>query len=141
MTARAAYAQVLYEDPEMNSLGFVQSRIYAANAADSPNQEGPFVVIVSGGFTKAFGITGADTVSYWVHQPIRLGRDYSLIDRALNRIEYLLTNVTQFHGEDGWVLTAASWIDRSRDLTDTAYNTLVKYSSFRTAVHDALVTP
>jgi hypothetical protein len=48
--------------------------------------------------------------------------------------------VQHFVGSDGYVLSAASWIDRSRDLTDDAYNTLTKYSTFRAVTRSVVTT-
>jgi hypothetical protein len=139
MTARHAYARIAYEDEVMQGLGFIEGRVYAANAVDSPNED-PFLVIKSGGFEKAFGTTGSETVTYWVHLPRSKSRNYWIIDEAIDRLKVLLTEVEHLSGEDGWVLSSASWIDTSRDLTDEAFNTITKYVTFRAATRN-MVTP
>lgn len=133
MTSRAAYAMIVYGDAEMNSLGFDSSNVFAANAATSVDKDRPFIVIVSQGTEKSFGITGVDLIEYWVHQPKNIALDYSLLDNALTRIRELLVEVVHFSGSDGWTLSGASWVDTSRDLTDDAMNTLTKFSTFRVA--------
>lgn len=140
MTAREAYARLVYEDAEMQGLGFVQDRVWASNALDTPPRTYPFIVINVDLQQKVFGTTGADTVSYWVHIPKEMGRDYALIDLALEQIKSLMTNVVHLAGSDGWSLTGGTWVDTSSDLTDEAFNTLVKFITFRAATR-SLITP
>lgn len=140
MTAREAYARLVYEDATMQGLGFVQTRVWAANALDTPDRTAPFIVINSDGDTKVFGMTGRDTVSYWVHMPRELGRDYNIIDLAIEQIKMLMENVMHLAGTDGWSLTAGDWVDTSRDLVDEALNTLVKFVTFNAATR-SLITP
>lgn len=140
MTAREAYARLVYEDVQMQNLGFVAARVWASNALDTPPRDFPFIVINSLGQTKAFGTTGAETVSYWIHIPKGMGRDYGLIDLAIEQIKTLMEGVQHLTGSDGWSLTGASWVDTSQDLTDDALDTLTKFVTFRTATR-SLVTP
>lgn len=140
MTAREAYARLVYEDATMQGLGFTQARVWAANALDTPDRDGPFIVVSSEGDQKVFGLTGRDTVSYWVHLPRELGRDYQIIDLAIEQIKMLMDNVAHLVGTDGWSLTAASWIDTSRDLTDEGLSTLTKFVTFNAATR-SLITP
>lgn len=140
MTAREAYARLVYDNAEMQGLGFIQDRVWASNALDTPPRENPFIVINVDLTERVFGVTGAETVSYWVHMPKELGRDYSVIDLAIEQIKALMAEVVHLAGSDGWSLTSGMWIDTSRDLTDDAFNTLVKYVTFRTATR-SLVTP
>jgi hypothetical protein len=140
MTAREAYARLVYEDSAMQGLGFTQARVWASNALDTPDRSGPFIVINVDQQEKIFGMTGPTTVSYWVHVPREISRDYNLIDLAIEQIKALMENVTHLTGSDGWSLAAGTWIDTSRDLTDDAFSTIVKYVTFRTATR-SLVTP
>lgn len=140
MTAREALARIIYEDAAMNELGFTQARTFAANSVDSPEQDQPFIVVNTDFTEKAFGGVGSTTVSYWVHWPRAKGRDYSTIDNALIRIKEILLDAEHVAGSDGWILTAASWIDTSRDLVDESYNTLTKYITFRVANRSAVTS-
>lgn len=140
MTARHSYARLVYEDAVMQGLGFPQARVWASNAVDTPPRDGPFIVINVDLTEKVFGSTSRDTVSYWVHLPKEIARDYSLIDLALGQIRMLMENVMHLTGDDGWSLTSATWIDTSRDLVDDAFNTLTKYCTFQAATR-SLVTP
>jgi hypothetical protein len=141
MTAREAYARLVYEDAAMQGLGFIQDRVWASNAVDTPApRDNPFIVINVDLQESVFGTVSKDTVSYWVHMPREMGLDYSIIDLALEQIKALVTNVTHLAGSDGWSLTGGKWIDTSRDLVDEAFNTLVRYSTF-TAATRSLVTP
>mgnify|MGYP003576755031 CR=1 FL=1 len=140
MIARAAYARLVYEDAAMTGLGFTQARVFASNSVDTPERDQPFIVINVDLAEKAFAGTGAEIVSFWVHWARSKGRDYATIDNALLRIKELMLAAQQFAGDDGWVLAAGSWIDTSRDLTDEAYDTLVKYITFRAAVRSVVTT-
>jgi len=140
MTARGALRRLLYTDSEMLGLGFIADRIYAANSADSPDTDEPFIVIRHELSEKAFTTFGVDIVSFWVHLPRKVTTDYASIDNALDRIKTLVVNAEQYPGDDGWVLTAGSYVDTSGDLVDEAYNTITKNSTFRVAAH-SMVTP
>lgn len=140
MTAREAYARLVYGNSEMQALGFTEARVWASNALDTPDREGPFIVINVDLTEKVFGTTGVETMSYWVHIPKEKGRDYSLIDLAIEQIKALMAEVVHLAGADGWSLTSGTWVDTSRDLVDDGYNTIVKYVTFRTATR-SLVTP
>lgn len=140
MTARHAYARLVYEDATMQGLGFTQARVWASNAVTDPDRSGPFIVINSEGDEKVFGSTGRDTVSYWVHIPIEKGRNYDIIDLAIEQIKMLMADVMHLVGDDGWSLTAGTWVDTSRDLVDDAFKTFTKYVTFRAATR-SLVTP
>jgi hypothetical protein len=140
MTARHSLARLVYEDAEMNALGYTQPRVYAANSLDTPNPDEPFVVINEDLQQKAFGTTGVDTVSYWFHLPRGKTRDYNIINLAIEQLKMLMAEVVHLPGEDGWSLTAGTWVDTSRDLTDDVFNTIVKYVTFRVASR-SFVTP
>jgi hypothetical protein len=140
MSSRAAFAQIVYQDPAMQGLGFIEGRVWASNALDTPSPNTPFIIISSEGKEKAFGVVGVDLVTYWVHLPRNVVRDYGIIDLALDRIEELLLSAVHFVGEDGYVLSGASWVDRSRDLIDESFNTITKYSTFRAATRSVVVT-
>lgn len=140
MTAREALARLVYEDAAMQGLGFTEARVWASGALDTPDREGPFIVINVDLQEKVFGTTSRDTVSYWVHLPKEKGRDYNLIDLAIEQLKSLMANVVHLAGSDGWSLTAGTWVDTSRDLSDDAFHTLVKYVTFTVATR-SLVTP
>lgn len=140
MTARHALARLVYESSEMQGLGFLEDRVWASNALDTPDRDGPFIVINVDQSEHTFGITGVDTVSYWVHMPRELARDYSTIDLAIEQLIMLMADVVHLAGTDGWSLTSGTWVDTSRDLTDDAFNTIVKFVTFRVAAR-SLVTP
>lgn len=123
----------------MNDLGFFQENVYGSNSVDSPTDK-MFIVISSEGASKAFGTTGVDLVTYWVHQKKILGIDYATVDLALFRLRELLVGAQHFQGGDGWSLTGASWVDQSRDLADEAFQTITKFTTFRVASRNIVTT-
>lgn len=138
MTARAALAEILYTDQAMEDLGYSSANVFSSNAVDTPTQLKQFIVITDEGTEKTFGTTGPVTVNYWVHLSRQLGADYSDIDLALLRIRELLVGAVQYAGTDGWVLTGASWVDQSRDLSDDVFNTITKFTTFRAAMRNMI---
>lgn len=140
MTAREAYARLVYDDPDMQSMGWIQDRVWQANALDTPGPDAPFVVINIDLDEKVFGTTGVETVSYWFHIPRTRVRDYAPIDLAIEKLKSNMAEVAHLAGSDGWSLTSGTWMDTSRDLTDPSFNTITKYVTFRTATR-SLITP
>lgn len=138
MSAREAFARIVYEDPAMNDLGYVQENVFAANSVQTPVQEKQFIVVMDEGADRAFGTTGAVAVTYWVHKSRKLGTDYAPIDLALMRLRELLVGAMHYAGSDGWVLAGASWVDQSRDLSDEAFDTITKFTTFRAAVRSVV---
>jgi hypothetical protein len=140
VSAREAFARLVYEDQAMNDLGFLQANVFTMNSVDTPKDLNQFIVIADSGSEKAFGTTGATVVTYWVHRSKRLGIDYGQIDLALIRLRELLVDVQHFGGSDGWVLSCASWVDQSGDLQDDGFSTITKFATFRAAVRNIVVT-
>jgi hypothetical protein len=140
MTARHAFARLAYEDVSLNELGFTESRVWQANALDSPPQNEPFIVVSIDLQEHIFGNVGPVTMSYWVHVPKSKMRDYGIIDLAIDQLKMNMRAVTHLVGDDGWALSGGRWLDTSRDLTDPVFNTLVRYVTFRCATH-SVVTP
>jgi hypothetical protein len=140
MTAREAFARLAYEDAGLNALGFTEERVWQSNAIDSPYPNTPFIVVSVDLEEQIFGTTGPVTMSYWVHVPRAVVRDYGIIDLAIAQLKDLMRNLEPKVGSDGWILTGGKWVDTSRDLTDPTFNTLVRYVTFRCAAHN-IVTP
>ena len=125
MTARAALQTLLEEDPVLTDIG-VQA-VYPTNSVDTP-QEDLFIVIRWDPSVKAFGTTGPDRVSIWVHDT---QKDYGRITDALRRIRDLLPAQVHLEGADGYTLTTAEWLGEGPDLFDGGYNTCTRYADFQ----------
>jgi len=121
MAARASLFSLLKDDTE---LAFEE--VYPTNAVDTP-QEDYFAIITWGPTTKAYGTTGSDRVSIWVHDR---QQDYGRINNALQRLKELLPATVHLAGGDGWVLSTAEWNGESQDLSDEGYGTITRYADF-----------
>lgn len=121
MAARAALFSLLKEDVPLGL-----EEVYPTNAVDTPPEEF-FGIIQWGPTTAAFGQTGTDRVSIWLHdrQP-----DYGRINAGLQRLKELLPATLHRPGEDGHTLVTADWNGESQDLADEGYGTITRYADF-----------
>lgn len=124
MSARAAVRALLVADPDLLAAGVQE--IYPANAVDTPAEE-CFLILTWADAGKAYGRTGAEGLTVWVHDR---NRDYGRIDQVLDRAAEVLTAATHVVGEDGWTLTLAEWAGEGPDLYDDGYNTCTRYADF-----------
>lgn len=133
MAPRAAVRQLLGNDLEMNSLGITLPRIFDSNALDTPARDGRWIITNYEDDVRAFGIIGAKLLTVRVYQAKEAGIDYGQIDAAILRVKELLTSAEQLAGEDGWVLTQATWQGGSPDVFDDTFQAIVKYCQFKIA--------
>ena len=120
MVARAALFSLLENDPELPV-------VYGSGGVDTPPEE-PFIIIRWELHTAEFIGHGPSSVLVWAHdkQP-----NYDRVDRILERVEYLLGEVTHLPGSDGWDLTQAKVTERSGDLYDDVFRTCTRYLGVR----------
>lgn len=143
MVARAALATLIADDLELQTIAETSGGpvlVYGANATDTPPQENLFVVLHTDQHSKAFPGHGWYNVAVWVHLPRHLTRDYGRIDNFLLRVQELYTEAEQVAGNDGWILTAATWMNNSGDNYDDGYKTITRFSNYRVACRP-VVTP
>lgn len=124
MPARAAVHSLLSTDQQLTDIG-VQT-VYGSNSIDTPGED--FFIVVRWDPTQAaFKTTGRDRCSIWAHDK---NRDYTRIDKALQRIKDLLTGTTHRAGGDGWTMTLAEWNGEGPDLVDGGFHTVTRYADF-----------
>lgn len=140
MPARAAARSLLGNDSEMQSYGFTADRIFAPDSVDSNPRHLRWAVLVWDEETPPFASKPSETMELWLYQPREMGHDYAVLDIALARARELLTTVEHLPGEDGWILTAATYRTGSRDLVDDVSHAITKYGRFHVACR-TLVTP
>lgn len=131
--SRDAIYQILKDDDELEAFGITAARVHGSNSTDTPDRDGPFLIVAFGSRTKAFGNEGADNIAIWAHMPMEIERSYRTIDPILERVKVIMLGATQVVGADGYVLTASSWQGDSIDLVDDGYKTFTRNSSFRIA--------
>ena len=126
MPSRAAVYSLLDDDAELKGVNIGIQAVLASNSIDSPTERF-FVVIRWEESVKAFKNKGANRLTVWVHT--RDG-DYTLVDKALERIKDLLTSTIHRAGADGWTMTLAEWNSDSTDLIDGGFGTLTRNSDY-----------
>lgn len=67
----------------------------------------------------------------WVHCYREYSTDFTIIDKAIDAIDKVLTNLVQVDGSDGYTLTLAETESKSRDLRDDTYQTICRSVSYR----------
>lgn len=133
MAPRAALRSLLGTDLEMNSLGWALASFYAESAPDSPHRDVRWAVIAFEPDVRAFGVTSVMQAQVWFYQPLEMGRDYGAIDLALLQARMLITEAEHRAGDDGWVLSAATWRGDSAGFVDRDANCLMRYARFSVA--------
>ena len=126
--ARAAVYDLLTLDFTLNTLGINPNTVFQTNTVDDPPTR-PFVVIrweVKTGFLDNHG---PQNLSIWAHDE---RGDYERVDDILFRVETILLNAVHIVGADGNILTSAEYLSSSEDLYDDGYQTITRYSTFRT---------
>jgi hypothetical protein len=131
--SRAVIFNALKNDAELQGFWPTGIPVWGSSSADSPGRKNPFIIISFRGRTKAFGGTGAEDVAIWAHLPKEIGRDYTLIDAIIKRVNDIMLSFVDVVGSDGWALSGASWLGTSADLFDDGYNSWTKNTTFRVA--------
>jgi|GEM_PF-5951742 len=126
MPARAAVYDLLSGDETIAELGV--TGVYPTQSVDTPSDD-RFLIIRNDAKQLSFGRRGPETCSIWAHD--RSG-DYGQIDKILERVKDLLEGAIHRAGSDGWILTTASWLGDGPDLYDPGYNTVTRWSDFKT---------
>lgn len=125
MSARAALQLLLEEDEALQTIGV--GAVYPTNSVDTPAEE-LFIVTRWDPTTRAFGVSGTDRFTLWVHDR---QKDYGRIVEVLHRLRVLVPEQVHLRGADGWVLTTATWLGEGPDLYDGGYETLTRYADFQ----------
>lgn len=124
MPARAAVQSLLESDVQLQNIGV--EAVYGSNSIDTPKED-LFVVVRWEPTQLAFKKKGTDRCSIWAHDK---NRDYTRIDKVLQRIKDLLTDTVHRAGGDGWTMTLATWNGEGPDLVDGGFHTVTRYADF-----------
>jgi hypothetical protein len=73
---------------------------------------------------------GERTVTVAVHRNWEIDRDFSPIDKILNRIDALLLNVENESGTDGVRVTSIRRSGRSGNMADEGWKTITRTSTY-----------
>lgn len=138
---------VVYEkivnDAALNDLGVSENRVFELQSVDErPFDEGYFVVInwqesaspIYSGISRS-----PRTMTLWVHAPMDRTRDYTQIEKILNRIENIFVNLEQQIGTDGIRVTCITKQGRSGNLIDDAWKTITRNATYGVLYDESMV--
>lgn len=108
--------------------------VHGTNVIDTPTEQ-RWVVLNFQETTPAFGVVGPSLLDIWVYDK---DRDYTEIERMLDRIRAILTAAVHVTGGD-YILTQADWLGRSRDMFDSDWNACMQYDSYRYVTRPVIV--
>lgn len=130
----------LANDPELNSYGIDDTRIFELQSVDErPSDNGYFIILnwqESTSYTQALGLGQSSinrsprVLTLWVHTPMDRTRDYAPIDRILNRVDNLLLSIEQQIGADDIRITCITRQGRSANLIDDGWKTIARNATY-----------
>lgn len=137
--SRSAIYQALSNNAELNALGITAETIFPGYSLDgTPTRTSPFLIlrwgehgyILPGDVESSRPARGTRTLTIWAHSPREVGSDYYLLDLILKHTKDVLTAMEQVNGDDGYVITCVRATGEGSDLSDPAYNTIMRNSAF-----------
>lgn len=134
MSGRAAFAEALYSDTYLNSLGMNDDSIFHNySSEDRPRDDGPFIVMRYGTQSRpAFrNVKSAEPVTVWVHWPAHLTNDYEKLIQILDRVDWVADGIRDAPAHDGYTLAFVEVGGRSADLVDDGFGTITKTADYQ----------
>jgi hypothetical protein len=133
--SRAAFITALFNDPQLNSLGLNQDTIFHNYSSEErPRDNGPFLIL-RWGITAPPRFNGAvkspESVRVWCHWPLQVTNDYTKIINVLDRVDYVVTQLRDVTGSDGYTLSFVTVGGRSEDLIDDGFGTITKNAEYQ----------
>jgi len=126
--------QKLANDSELSKLGINSTRVIESQSVDErPFSDGYFVTVAFEELLLASPSKlsrGERTVTVAVHRNWEIDRDFSPIDKILNRIDALLLNVENESGTDGVRVTSIRRSGRSGNMADEGWKTITRTSTY-----------
>jgi hypothetical protein len=126
--------QKLANDPELSNLGINSTRVIESQSVDErPFNDGYFITVAFEEMLIASPSRlsrGERTVTVAVHRNWDIDRDYSPIDRILNRVDNLLLTVENETGSDGVRVTSVRRSGRSGNMADEGWRTITRTSTY-----------
>jgi hypothetical protein len=126
--------QKLANDSELFKLGINSTRVIESQSVDErPFNDGYFITVAFEELLLASPSKlsrGERTVTVAVHRNWEIDRDFSSIDKILNRIDILLLNVENESGTDGVRVTSIRRSGRSGNMADEGWKTITRTSTY-----------
>lgn len=129
-----AIFEAITAHPDLNALGITPATVFEAeslNADNRPNVDAHFVTVRFLEQTiSAVVRRGPRAMEVAVHVDWTLTRDYTGINRILNRVDAVLVPFEQVTGSDGIRVACIRPMGRSRNLTDPGWRTISRYATY-----------
>lgn len=129
-----AVLEAITTDPDLNAFGVNAATVFEAqsiNGDERPNVDGYFVVVDFQEQSLTATVNrGPRVLDIAVHVPWDITRDYTVINRILNAIDSVLLPIEQVTGSDGIRVTCIRPFGRSRNLTDTGWQTISRFVAY-----------
>lgn len=139
--SRAYIEELIGNDTTLAGLGITPEYVIPQqDLREIPRKDGLFIVIrweestiFSQNYTgMSNGLSRAPRLlSIWVHSPICWSTDFERIDRVLDRIDSLFSEIEQADGDDGYTITTIGNASRSGDLEDEYLMTVTRNAAYR----------
>jgi hypothetical protein len=136
----SAIFEAITQSQDVIDCGVTPDRVFELQSLDErPCSDGYFVVLdfqESTLYSQTYtgmknGIPKAPRVMViWVHTPEDKTRDYTIIDRILNRIDDAILSLEQVTGNDGSRVTCVAKQGRSRNLKDPGWKTITRNATY-----------
>ena len=118
-------------------VGVVESNWYSDV---SPSRKECFLILRWGEVENPQFDRGNHTVplTVWAHMPNEVGRDFGGLQKILNRVKDILTDIELEVGSDGYEVTSIRWQGMSSDFFDEGFKTSTKNALFSVLSHEVL---
>lgn len=137
--SRALIETLLKTDPTLAGLGINDGNVFPQHDLKSRPKTDNFIVIrweESTQFSQTYtgmsnGLSRAPRVlTLWVHSLQEVSTDFEHIDKIIDRIDYLFSQLENSPGTDGYTITEIRNSGRSGDLEDEVLNTVSRNASY-----------
>lgn len=132
--SREAVYETLAESIGLNSLGLDRNRIFPNwSLEERPIPTGPFIILRWGTMNDTRWQTVKEPVSLmiWVHYPVEVTDDFSLLDHILDACDEPLREMWDVVGADGYTVSQVRIGARSGDFKDAGFQTITKSGTYR----------
>lgn len=130
--SRAAVVSTIIADPALTAMGFDASNVRTNYDAEQRPTDSIFMVLRWGPLDVDPRIMrGTRNLTIWVHIYREYSTDYVRIDKVIDRLQELLTDIIDVPGEDGYTLTLMDFDGVSDDMKDDGYQTICRSVSFK----------
>lgn len=128
----AAIYRVLSTDPALRQLGLAEGSVLPDFTGEVIPRDSLCIVLRWGPQQyRGAAATGPTVLTVWVHQPVEMGTDYTLINQVHSRVRRILTDMVQVVGTDNVRVTSVEFDGLGGAHKDDGFNTITKNAGYR----------